>query len=101
MTYFTKSTIIAALLVPATAFAAQDVGQNVGTTETEVRAALIDLGYEVQEIESENGGIEAGVTLESVAYEVQVALDTGLTTKINVDNNNDDDGDDDDGDSND
>jgi len=97
MTPFTKSAALVALLVPAAAFAGMDVGQNVGTTKTEVRAALIDLGYEVQEIEFESSAIEAGVTRDGVAYEVEIAMDTGVITEIDVDSEaNDDDGDNDD-----
>eukprot|EP00581_Thalassiosira_minuscula_P021272 CAMPEP_0184437136 /NCGR_PEP_ID=MMETSP0738-20130409/579665_1 /TAXON_ID=385413 /ORGANISM="Thalassiosira miniscula, Strain CCMP1093" /LENGTH=46 /DNA_ID= /DNA_START= /DNA_END= /DNA_ORIENTATION= len=46
MTYFTKSAVLAALIVPAAAFAGLDVGQSLGTTDADVRAALTGMGYE-------------------------------------------------------
>lgn len=93
MTYFTKPAILAALIVPAAAFAGLDVGQSLGTTDADVRAALTGMGYEVHEIESEDGEIEAEVTLDGVAYEIEVAMDTGLITEIELED--DEDGDDD------
>ncbi|WP_299724036.1 PepSY domain-containing protein [uncultured Tateyamaria sp.] len=82
MTSFAKPALITALLFPATAFAGLDVGQSLGSTEADVRAALTSMGYEVQEIEVEDGEIEAEVTLDGVAMEIEVAMDTGLITEI-------------------
>ncbi|WP_299624728.1 PepSY domain-containing protein [uncultured Tateyamaria sp.] len=82
MTYFTKPAILAALIVPAAAFAGLELGQPLGTTDADVRAALTGMGYEVQEIEIEDDEIEAEVTLDGVAYEIEVAMDTGLITEI-------------------
>ena len=82
MTSFTKSAVLTALLVPAAAIAGLDVGQPLGTTEADVRAALTGMGYEVLEIEIEDNEIEAEVTLNGVALEVEVAMDTGLITEI-------------------
>lgn len=93
MTSFTKSALLAALLAPAAAFAGLDVGQSLGTTEADVRTALTSMGYEVQEIEIEDGEIEAEVTLDGVAYEVEVAMDTGLVLEIEVDDDGDSDDD--------
>ncbi len=93
MMTFNKTALLAALLVPATAFAGIDVGQTLGTTEAEVRAALSDLGYTVQEIEIEDGEIEAEVTLNGTAYEIEVAMDSGQVVEIELE---DDDADDDD-----
>ena len=93
MTHFTKSAVLAALLVPGVALAGLDIGQQVGTTEADVRAALTGFGYDVQEIEIEDGEIEAEVTLDGVAYEIEVAMDTGLILEIETED--DDAGDDD------
>lgn len=93
MTYFNKSAILAALIVPAAAMAGLDVGAQLGSTESDVRAALSELGYVVQDVEVEDGEIEAEVTLDGVAYEIEVAMDSGLIVEIEVE---DDEGDSDD-----
>lgn len=92
MTYFTKSALLAALIVPGVALASADVGQTLGSTEADVRAALTDMGYVVQEIDIEDGEIEAEVTLDGVVYEIEVAMDTGMITEIELED--DEDGDD-------
>lgn len=89
MTYLTKPAFLAALIVPGFALASVDVGQPVGTTEADVRAALTGMGYEVLEIETEDGEIEAEVTLDGVAYEIEVALDTGLVVEIELEDEDD------------
>ena len=93
MTYLTKPALLAALIVPAAAFAGLDLGQSLGTTEDEVRAALTGLGYEVVEIEIEDGEIEAEVVLDGAAFEIEVAMDTGQIVEIEAED--DDDADDD------
>lgn len=90
MTPFAKSAVLAALLVPAAAMAGLDVGQQVGTSEAEIRGALTAMGYEVLEIETEEGEIEADVTLDGAAYEIEIALDTGLVTEIEPEDDADD-----------
>ncbi|MEO0379214.1 MAG: PepSY domain-containing protein [Pseudomonadota bacterium] len=82
MTTFTKPAILAALLIPAAAFAQLDVGQQLGSTESDVRAALSEMGYEVQEIEIDDGEIEAEVVLDGVELEIEIAMDTGLIIEI-------------------
>ncbi|MFL4470327.1 PepSY domain-containing protein [Tateyamaria armeniaca] len=90
MTSTTKSAILATLLVPAAAFAGLDVGQMLGTTEDEIRTALTGMGYDVHDIELEDGEIEAEVTLDGVAFEIEVAIYTGLVTEIERDDDADD-----------
>ncbi|MEX0310415.1 MAG: PepSY domain-containing protein [Tateyamaria sp.] len=92
MTTLTKPALLAALIVPGFALAGVDVGQSLGTTEADVRAALVGMGYQVQEIEIETDEIEAEVTLDGVAYEIEIALDTGLVTEVELED--DEDGDD-------
>lgn len=92
MIHLTKTALLAALIVPGFAFAGVDMGQNLGTTESDVRAALTGMGYEVHEIEVEDGEIEAEVTLDGISYEIEVAMDTGLVTEIELE---DDEGDND------
>ncbi len=88
-----KPAILAGLLVPAAAFAGLELGQTLGTAEEDVRKALTDMGYTVEEIEFEEDEIEAEVTLDGVAYEVEVAADTGQIIAIELED--DEDGDDD------
>mgnify|MGYP000371492669 CR=1 FL=1 len=89
MTTFTKSTLLTALMIPAAALAQLDVRQQLGSTESDVRAALTGMGYEVQEIEIEGNEIEAEVMLDGVELEIEVAMDTGLIIEIETE---DDDG---------
>ena len=93
MTYFNKSAILAALIVPAAAFAGLDVGSQLGSSETDVRAALSELGYVIHDIEVEDGEIEAEVTLDGVAYEIEVAMDSGKIVEIEVEDDETDDDD--------
>ena len=90
MTTFVKSAALTALLVPAAAIAGLDVGASVGTTDADIRAALTQMGYAVQEIEIEDDGIEAEVTLEGVAYEIEIAASTGQITEIALEDDEDD-----------
>jgi len=89
MTKFTKSAVLTALLIPAAALAQLDVGQQLGSTEADVRAALTGMGYEVQEIEIEGNEIEAEVMLDGVELEIEVAMDTGLITEIETEDDDD------------
>lgn len=93
MNTFAKSALLAALLVPGAAFAGLEIGQTVGTQEADIRAALTNMGYVVQEIEVEDDEIEAEVTLDGVAYEIELAVDTGAVIEIELED--DEDGDDD------
>lgn len=91
MTNLMKPALLAALIVPGIAIAGVDIGQTLGTSEADVRLALTDMGYDVQEIEIEDGEIEAEVMLDGVAYEVEVSVDTGLVTEIELEDDEDDD----------
>ena len=93
MSTLIKPAILAGLLIPATAIAGLELGQTLGTAEADVRAALTELGYTVQEIEIEDGEIEAEVTLEGVAYEVEVTADTGQIVGIELEDDADSDDD--------
>ncbi|WP_299152039.1 PepSY domain-containing protein [uncultured Tateyamaria sp.] len=90
MTYMTKTTVLAALIVPGFALAGLSTGNQLGTTEADIRAALTAMGYDVQEIEIEDDEIEAEVTLDGVEYEIEVALDTGKVIEIETEDDDDD-----------
>ena len=91
MTNLTKPALLAAFIVPGYALAGADLGQTLGTTESAVRAALTGMGYAVQEIEIEDDEIEAEVTLDGVAYEIEVAMETGKIVEIELEDDEDDD----------
>lgn len=93
MTLFNKPAMLAALMIPAAAFAGIDVGQSVGSTEVEVRAALTGMGYEVHEIKFEHDEIEAEAVMDGVLYEIEVATRTGLITEVSVEDDEDHDDD--------
>lgn len=71
-------------------------GDMLGKTETEITTALEALGANIDEIESEDGEIEVELTLDGVAYEVEVDLTTGLIAEVEMDDEDDEDEDDED-----
>jgi len=74
---------IAAL--PIVAQAALTEGTLVGTSETEIRAALETEGFVVTEIESEDGEIEVEATLDGQEYEIGLSAETGEVLEIEQD----------------
>ena len=69
-----------------------ELGQPAGTTAGAVAAMLESEGYVVKEIEieTEDGEIEAEVTLEGAEYEITISLETGLVTEIEEEDGDDD-----------
>lgn len=63
--------------LPAIAFAALSEGDVIGTSEAEIRAALKAEGYVVHGIE-----IEAEVTLNGMAFEIELSTETGEILEI-------------------
>lgn len=86
----TKLTLLAALMIPGAALAAVSEGDVLGTTEADVRAALEAQGYVVTGIELEDDEIEADVTLDGAAFEIEVAVATGMVLEIEADDGDDD-----------
>jgi hypothetical protein len=64
------------------ALAAVAVGDSLGTSEEDIRSALTAQGYEVQEIEAEDGEIEAEVSLDGKTMEVVVDAQSGLVLEM-------------------
>lgn len=98
MTTLTKSIFTASLLIPGAAFATVNLGDVLGTTEAAVTASLEAAGYQVLEIETEDGEIEADAELDGALFEFEVADDTGAVVEIereDEDNADEDDDDDD------
>lgn len=81
---------IAALSIPAIAFAQLNVGDTMGTTEADITAALTAQGYTVLEIEIENDEIEAEVALDGVESEITIDIATGQILEVELDDEDDD-----------
>lgn len=77
------------------ALAAVSVGDRLGTTEADIRAALSAQGYVVEEIETENGELEAEVTLDGQELDVVVDAQSGLVLEVEPDGPDEDETDDD------
>ncbi len=89
---FNKPLLSAALLaalIPAGAFAAMSVGDTVGTDVDEIRAQFEAQGYTVTEIETEDGEIEVEYLDGDTEYEVSIALDTGIVTEVELEDDDD------------
>ena len=82
------SAIVTASL-PAIALASISEGDTLGTTEADVRAALEAAGYTVMEIEVEDGKIEAEVTREGEAFEVEISARSGAVLEIETEDDED------------
>ncbi|MCR9137551.1 MAG: PepSY domain-containing protein [Alphaproteobacteria bacterium] len=73
------------LLSPVAASAAVSKGDVLGTTEQAVRAALEQKGYTVQEIEIEDGVIEAEFIAQGSEMEIEVDKTTGQVLEVEDD----------------
>ena len=93
MKNFSKPALLAALLIPGAALAQLNVGDMAGTSEGAILAALAAQGYEVLEIEIEDGEFEIEVSLDGNFFEIEVDMHSGIVTEIEAE---DDDGEDDD-----
>ena len=78
-----KFLIATAMIVALPAFAAE-VTQDaqLGTTMDEVKASLVEMGYEVRKVKMEDGEIEAYAVMGDKLSEVFVDPATGQVTKI-------------------
>jgi len=86
--------------MPSLAVAAVSVGDQLGTTEEGIRAALTAQGYEVTKFEIEADEIEVEALFDGQMLDLDISPDTGLVIEIEAeddgeDENNDDDADDD------
>lgn len=84
--------LLAGLIFAAPVLANVSVGDRLGTEDAQILTALEAQGYQVEEIEREDGEIEAEVMKDGVEYEITLAQDTGEILEIETDA---DDGDDD------
>jgi len=93
LTLFSLSGLLASTGI---ALAAVSVGDTLGTTEDDIRAALTAAGYTVEEIETEDGELEAEVTLDGQQMEVVVDAKSGAILEMELEGPDGDDGEDDD-----
>ncbi|MCV0428992.1 MAG: PepSY domain-containing protein [Roseibium sp.] len=77
------------------ALAAVSVGDQLGTTEEDIRTALTSQGYTVEEFETEDGKLEAEVSKDGQELEVVVDAKSGLVLELELENEDDGDKDDD------
>lgn len=84
-----------AFQAPATAATGIAVGDMVGTTETAIRDKLEALGGTVDDIETEDGVIEAEVVMNGTSAEIGIDPETGKVLKIDNDDEGDEETDDD------
>ena len=75
-------TAVAMMVLFAGAAVALSTGDYVGKTETEITKSLEQQGYKVNEIEREEGNLEADVVLDGKPYEIYTDPRTGKIVEI-------------------
>ena len=75
-----------AAAISGVALADLNTGDVVGKSDAEITAELVNQGYEVKEIEREDGEIEAEVMKDGVAYEIEIDAETGQVAEIEEEN---------------
>lgn len=78
MINFSKTALLATLLIPSAALAQINLGDQLGTSETAIRAALEAQGYTVSEFEAEDQKFEVDALINGQSFEFEVSQDTGL-----------------------
>lgn len=96
MTNLNKTALLASLLVPGVALAQINIGDQLGSSETAIQAALEAQGYAITEIETEDGEIEVEATIDGQSFEFEVSPETGLVLAAYQDDDADEDDEDDD-----
>lgn len=91
-----KAALLATLLIPGAALAQINVGDDLGTSETAIRAALEAQAYIIEEFEVEDGEIEVEATLEGQTFEFEISPETGLVLAAYLEDEDDEDDDEDD-----
>ncbi|PSL19469.1 PepSY domain-containing protein [Shimia abyssi] len=86
-----KALALSCLLIPGAAFAQINVGDTVGSTETDILAALEAQGYTSMEIEFEDDEIEVEAMLDGQEYEIEISPETGDVLAINLEDEEEDD----------
>lgn len=89
----TKTQLIAAaalMAVPAAAFAQFNLGDTLSVNEAEIRAMLESKGYQIEEIEMEDGEIEVEYLDGGQEYELTLSAETGEILEIELENEDND-----------
>ncbi|WP_170762830.1 PepSY domain-containing protein [Ruegeria lacuscaerulensis] len=74
---------------PALAFANVGLGDKLGTSEAEIRSALEAQGYQIEEIEFEDGEIEVELSKDGVETELVLTETDGVVTAIEIEEDDD------------
>ncbi|WP_281973784.1 PepSY domain-containing protein [Ruegeria faecimaris] len=74
---------------PVLAFANVTVGDKLGTTETDIRTTLEAQGYQIEEIEFEDGEIEVELVKDGVETELVLNKTDGVVTAIELEEDDD------------
>lgn len=87
---FTPATLgLVGFALPSLALAAVSVGDQLGTTEQGIRAALTTQGYEITQFETEDGEFEVDALFEGQMLELEISPDTGLVIEIEAEDGDD------------
>ncbi len=81
-----RNAIFLAAIMFATPLVAEDIAMSamLGHTMEEVKASLVEMGYEVRKAEQEDGKIEVYFVRDNEKGEVYVDPQTGLVTKLTM-----------------
>jgi hypothetical protein len=90
MIKFNKTTLLASLLLPGFALAQVNAGDILGTEEVAINASLEAQGYVVTGFEAEDDEIEVDVTLDGIAYEIEISSQDGTVLEVELDEVDDD-----------
>ncbi|WP_170549908.1 MULTISPECIES: PepSY domain-containing protein [Ruegeria] len=74
---------------PALALANVGLGDKLGTSEAEIRATLEAQGYQIEEIEFEDGEIEVELSKDGVETELVLTETDGEVTAIEIEKDDD------------
>ncbi|WP_170376193.1 PepSY domain-containing protein [Ruegeria atlantica] len=74
---------------PALALANVGLGDKLGTNEAEIRSTLEAQGYQIEEIEFEDGEIEVELSKDGVETELVLTETDGEVTAIEIENDDD------------
>ncbi|MFS4582922.1 PepSY domain-containing protein [Phaeobacter sp. C3_T13_0] len=87
-----KLALVATLAVPGVAFAEINIGDEIGVSETAIRATLEAQGYTISEVETEDGEIEVEADIAGQSFEIEVSSETGMVLAVNEDDDDEDEG---------
>ena len=91
MMNYSKSVLLAALLIPGVALAQINAGQELGTSQNAIQAELEARGYTVIEFEIEDDEIEVEASLDGQIFEFEISPTTGQVVEIELEGDDDDD----------